>query len=212
MDSRLYVITGQAFLRGRRLEDVIAAAIRGGADTIQLREKDYSGRELLEAGHLLRRVTRELGARLIINDRIDVAHAVDADGVHLGQGDLPIAAARAILGPDKIVGLSTHNVEEAVLAERAGANYIGLGPMKPTQTKLDTEPVVGPSGLREVRRHVQLPIVAIGGIKQEDVAEIIRSGANAVAIISAVIGSDDVEGAARAIRTLVDAERKGERA
>ena len=163
MDSRLYVITGQSFLKGRRLEDVIAAAIRGGADTIQLREKDLNGRELLAAGQLLRRVTRELGARLIVNDRIDVAKAVDADGVHLGQGDLPIEVARAILGPDKIVGLSTHNVEEAVAAERAGANYIGLGPMKPTTTKLDPEPVVGPSGVREVRRHVRLPIVAIGG-------------------------------------------------
>ena len=207
MDSRLYVITGQAFLKGRRLEDVIAAAIRGGADTIQLREKEFTGRELLAAGQVLRRVTRELGARLIVNDRIDVAKAVDADGVHLGQSDLPIEAARAILGPDKIVGLSTHNVEEAVAAERAGANYIGLGPMKPTTTKLDTEPVVGPSGVREVRRRVRLPIVAIGGIKQADVAEIIRSGANAVAIISAIVGSDDVEAAARTIRNIVDEER-----
>jgi thiamine-phosphate pyrophosphorylase len=207
MDSRLYVITGQAFLKGRRLEDVIAAAIRGGADTVQLREKDFNGRELLAAGYVLRRVTRDLGARLIVNDRIDVARAVDADGVHLGQNDLPIEVARAILGPDKIVGLSTHNVEEAVAAERAGANYIGLGPMKPTMTKLDTEPVVGPIGVREVRRHVRLPIVAIGGIKQEDVAEIIRSGANAVAIISAIVGSDDVEAAARNIRNIVDEER-----
>ena len=207
MDSRLYVITGQAFLKGRRLEDVIAAAIRGGADTIQLREKDLNGRELLASGQLLRRVTRELGARLIVNDRIDVARAIDADGVHLGQNDLPIEVARAILGPDKLVGLSTHNVEEAVAAERAGANYIGLGPMKPTTTKLDTEPVVGPIGVREVRRHVKLPIVAIGGIKQEDVAEIIRSGANAVAIISAIVGSDDVEAAARNIRSIVDQER-----
>ncbi|MGB8955154.1 MAG: thiamine phosphate synthase, partial [Tumebacillaceae bacterium] len=202
-----YVITGQAFLKGRRLEDVIAAAIRGGADTVQLREKDFNGRELLASGHLLRRVTRDLGARLIVNDRIDVAKAVDADGVHLGQNDLPIEVARAILGPDKLVGLSTHNVEEAVAAERAGANYIGLGPMKPTTTKLDTEPVVGPIGVREVRRHVRLPIVAIGGIKQEDVAEIIRSGANAVAIISAIVGSDDVEAAARNIRNIVDEER-----
>jgi thiamine-phosphate pyrophosphorylase len=207
VDSRLYVITGHQFLKGRPLEDVIRAAILGGADTIQLREKDYSGRELLQAGTVLRQLTRELGARLIVNDRIDVAKAIDADGVHLGQGDLPIEVARAILGPDKIVGLSTHNVAEAVAAERAGANYIGLGPMKPTQTKLDTEPVVGPAGIKEVRRHVALPIVAIGGIKQEDVAEIIRSGANAVAIISAIVGSDDVEGAARMVRAIVDEER-----
>jgi thiamine-phosphate pyrophosphorylase len=207
MDSRLYVITGDQFLGGRPLEDVIRAAILGGADCIQLREKNYSGRELLEAGQVLRRLTREYGARLIINDRIDVARAVDADGVHLGQGDLPIEVAREILGPDKIVGLSTHNVSEAVAAERAGANYIGLGPMKPTTTKLDTDPVVGPAGVAEVRAHVGLPIVAIGGIKREDVAEIIRNGANSVAIISAIIGAEDVEGAAREIRNIVDLER-----
>jgi thiamine-phosphate pyrophosphorylase len=207
MDSRLYVVTGDTFLKGRSLEDVIRAAIAGGADCIQLREKDYTGRQLLEAGHLLRRITREMGARLIINDRIDVAKAVDADGVHLGQSDLPIEVAREILGTGKIVGLSTHNVEEAVAAERAGADYIGLGPMKPTTTKLDTDPVVGPQGVKAVRAHVKLPIVAIGGIKQEDVAEIIRCGANGVAIISAIIGAEDVRGAAGAIRSIVDRER-----
>ncbi|MGZ4121710.1 MAG: thiamine phosphate synthase [Tumebacillaceae bacterium] len=207
MDSRLYVVTGEAFLRGRPLEEVIRAAIAGGADCIQLREKNYNGRELLAAGHLLRRITREAGVRLIINDRIDVAKAVDADGVHLGQGDLPIEVARDILGPGKIVGLSTHNVEEAVAAERAGADYIGLGPMKPTSTKLDTDPVVGPQGVLAVRAHVKLPIVAIGGIKQEDVAEIIRNGANGVAIISAIIGAEDVQGAAQGIRSIVDRER-----
>ncbi|PWK14422.1 thiamine phosphate synthase [Tumebacillus permanentifrigoris] len=207
MDSRLYVLTGHAYYKGRQLKDVIAAALRGGADCIQLREKDYSGRELLEAGHLLRRLTREAGVKLIINDRIDVARAVDADGVHLGQGDLPIQVAREILGAGKIVGLSTHNVEEAVAAERAGADYIGLGPMKPTQTKLDTEPVVGPAGVLEVRRHVRLPIVAIGGITAADTAEIIRCGANSVAVVSAVVGADDVEAAARELREIVDRER-----
>jgi thiamine-phosphate pyrophosphorylase len=207
MDSRLYVITGHQFLKGRSLEDVIRAAIKGGADCIQLREKDYTGRELLEAGTLLRRVTREMGVKFIVNDRVDVAKAVDADGVHLGQSDLPIQAARDLLGPGKLVGLSTHNVAEAVEAERLGADYIGLGPMKPTATKLDTEPVVGPQGVKEVRKHVKLPIIAIGGIKEEDVAEIIRSGANGVAVVSAIIGSDDVRRAAERMRAIVDQER-----
>jgi len=211
MDSRLYVITGSAFLRGRSLEEVITAAIRGGADTIQLREKDFGGRALLEAGRLLRRITAEHGVRLIVNDRIDVAIGVDADGVHLGQSDLPITVARDILGPGKIVGLSTHSVAEAVAAERAGADYIGLGPMFPTRTKLDTEPVVGPDGVRDVRRHVRLPIVAIGGIRPEHAAEIIGNGANAVAVISAVIGADDVEGAARTVRQIVDRKREEQR-
>jgi thiamine-phosphate pyrophosphorylase len=207
MDFRLYCVTGHAFLRGRRLEDVIGAAIRGGADCVQLREKDFNGRELLETGRLLRRLTREHGVTFIVNDRIDVARAVEADGVHLGQNDLPIEVARDILGPGKIVGLSTHNVREAVEAERVGADYIGLGPMRETTTKLDTEPVVGPAGLAEVRRHVRLPIVAIGGIREQDMAEIIRSGADGVAVISALIGADDVEETARRMRRIVDVER-----
>ncbi|TCP59506.1 thiamine-phosphate diphosphorylase [Tumebacillus sp. BK434] len=207
MDSRLYVVTGHAFLQGRTLESVIRAAIQGGADCIQLREKEYTGRQLLEAGLLLRRITAEAGVRLIVNDRIDVARAVDADGVHLGQSDLPLQAAREMLAPGKIVGISTHNVQEARAAERMGADYIGLGPMKPTSTKLDTEPVVGPAGVKEVRQHVRLPIVAIGGIKADDVAEIIRNGANSVAVVSAVIAADDVEAAARQIRSIVDQER-----
>ncbi|WP_172844437.1 thiamine phosphate synthase [Tumebacillus algifaecis] len=207
MDSRLYVVTGHQFLKGRSLESVIRAAIHGGADCIQLREKEYTGRQLLEAGLLLRRITKEMGATLIVNDRIDVARAVDADGVHLGQSDLPIQVAREMLAVGKIVGISTHNVAEAVAAERSGADYIGFGPIKQTATKQDTEPVVGAAGLQEVRRHVSLPIVAIGGIKAEDVAEIIRNGANGVAVVSAVIGSDDVQAAAQNIRQIVDLER-----
>ncbi|MFD2168825.1 thiamine phosphate synthase [Tumebacillus lipolyticus] len=207
MDSRLYLVTGHQFLNGRSLESVIRAAISGGVDCVQLREKDFTGRELLEAGRLIRHITRELHVTFIVNDRIDVARAVDADGVHLGQSDLPIQAARDILGPGKIVGLSTHNVQEAMEAERLGADYIGLGPMRKTMTKLDTEPVVGPAGVKKVREHVSLPIVAIGGIKEDDVAEIIRSGASSVAVVSAIIASSDVEATARRMRQLVDHER-----
>ncbi|MFC4767322.1 thiamine phosphate synthase [Effusibacillus consociatus] len=208
MDSRLYVITGKSFLKGRRLEDVIREAIDGGADCIQLREKDISSRELLEMGRLLRQITKEKAIPFIVNDRLDIALAVDADGIHLGQDDMPIEIARKLLGPDKIIGISTHGVEEAVAAELAGADYIGLGPIKATQTKLDTEPVIGIEGIREVRRHVSLPIVAIGGVKQEDAAEIVQAGANGVAVISAVIGADDVYQASSALRAQVDRVRE----
>lgn len=208
MDSRLYVITGSAFLKGRRLEDVIRQAIGGGADCIQLREKEATSRELLEMAVLLRRITRETDIRFIVNDRVDIALAADADGVHLGQDDLPIAVARKLLGPEKIIGISTHSVQEAIAAEQAGADYIGLGPIHPTQTKLDAEPVIGVEGVREVRRHVSIPIVAIGGIKQPDVAEIIRAGANGVAVISAIIGANDVYAAAAAMRAEVDRIRE----
>jgi thiamine-phosphate pyrophosphorylase len=208
MDSRLYVITGNAFLNGRSLEEVIRKVISGGADCIQLREKDVSTRELLEMGSVLRRITRENGVPFIVNDRLDIALAVEADGVHLGQDDLPIEAARKIMGPHKIIGISTHDVKEAVAAERAGADYIGLGPVKATQTKLDAEPAIGVEGIREVRRHVSLPIVAIGGIKQGDVADIIRAGATGVAVISAVIGADDVFRASFDMRKEVDRIRR----
>ncbi|WP_096184209.1 thiamine phosphate synthase [Effusibacillus lacus] len=208
LDSRLYVITGSAFLKGRKLEDVILQAIGGGADCIQLREKDVSSRELLEMAVLLRKLTKETGTTFIVNDRVDIAQAVGADGVHLGQQDLPIAVAREILGPDKIIGISTHDSKEAIEAERSGANYIGLGPVHPTPTKSDAEPAIGLQGIREVCRHVSIPVVAIGGIKQKDVEDIIRSGASGVAVISAVIGADDVHAAAKAMRDAVDRVRK----
>lgn len=208
MDSRLYVITGNAFLQGRRLEDVILQAIQGGADCIQLREKELSSRELLETGRLLRRITAENNIRFIVNDRLDIALAVDADGVHLGQDDLPIDVARRLLGPEKIIGISTHDAQEAIAAEKAGADYIGVGPIKATQSKSDAAPAIGLEGVQEIRRHVSLPIVAIGGIKQDDVAGIIRSGANGIAVISAIIGADDVYQAASAMRSEVDRIRR----
>lgn len=208
MDSRLYVITGSVFLKGRRLEDVISDAIRGGADCIQLREKDLPARELLEMAIVLRRLTREKGIPFIVNDRLDIALAADADGVHLGQDDLPIGMARELLGSGKIIGISTHDSREAVDAERAGADYIGLGPVNPTETKPDAAAAIGADGVREVRRHVSIPIVAIGGIKREHVAEIVRAGANGVAAISGIIGADDVYKAAREMRETVDRVRE----
>ncbi|BCJ85776.1 thiamine phosphate synthase [Effusibacillus dendaii] len=209
MDSRLYLITGTDFLKNRSLLDTVAAAIEGGADCVQLREKNASSRQLLQMAIDLRKLTAKYNVPLIVNDRVDIALAADADGVHLGQDDLPIDIARKMLGPNKIIGISTHNVEEAIEAERAGASYIGVGPFKPTSTKTDTQPVVGLAGIRQIRQAVSLPIVAIGGIQQPDVSDIIQSGANGVAVISAIMAADDVLAAASGIRAAVDRVRGG---
>ncbi|ADG06508.1 thiamine phosphate synthase [Kyrpidia tusciae] len=188
----LYAITDRRFYRGRSLEEVAGDWLAGGVTCIQLREKDLNTRELLEAGRVLRRMTRAAGALLIVNDRVDVAMALDADGVHLGQGDLPIRAAREILGEGRIIGVSTHNVEEAREAAIQGANYIGVGPMRATTTKTDTKPVVGIAGLRRIRQAVDLPIIAIGGIRLEDAEELAAAGADGLAVIRGLVDTEDI--------------------
>ena len=152
-------------------------------------------RELVAVARQLRALTTRHSALLIINDRTDVAKLVDADGVHLGQDDLPPAAARAILGPDKIIGLSTHSLDQAQAAARAGiADYIGFGPIYATTTKEHPDPVQGLAALRVVRRHVHLPIVAIGGITAATMRDVRDAGADAVAMIGDIVGAADVRG------------------
>lgn len=199
MNSRLYVVTGSEWTNGRDVLDVVRDAIVGGADVIQLREKNWSGRQLYETGLLLRQLTREHGVRLIVNDRVDVAYAIQADGVHLGQTDVPIHVARVILGSRGIVGISAHTVEEAIEAEKAGADYIGVGPFRDTITKQDTEPVIGIEGIRSIRDKVSLPIIAIGGIQAEDVDDIITAGANGVAVVRAILAAENVTSTAKDI-------------
>ncbi len=205
IDCTLYVITGEKTALGRPPGEVAKAAIAGGATVIQLREKDCPVRRLIEIGRELRRLTREKDVTLIINDRVDVALAVEADGVHLGQDDLPPAVARQILGLEKIIGISTHSLEEALLAQQQGADYIAVGPVFATKTK-DT--AVGPVGLdllRQMEGKITVPIVAIGGITIENAPEVVRAGADGVAVISAVTGVPNVKEAALA---LSDAVRK----
>ena len=177
-------------------------AIRGGADVVQLRGKDLSSAELYLEALALRRLTRSLGVPLIINDRVDIALAVDADGVHLGQDDLPVAAARRLLGPDKIIGLSTHSLEQVRAACAQDIDYLSIGPIFPTRTKL----IEGPLGLdlvREARTFVRVPIVAIGGISEKNIAEVRRAGADIAAVVSAVVGAADVEAGARTLKQML---------
>lgn len=166
-------------------------ALDAGVRLFQLRMKTPETRRLYEMAAVLCPLVRKGGGTFIVNDRCDVAVAVEADGVHLGQEDLPLADARAILGPGKLIGISTHNLVQATEAEAGGADYIGFGPIFPTATKENPDPVVGVAGLREVRAKVRLPIVAIGGIKAGNIGEVKSAGADCCAVVSAVLSAPD---------------------
>jgi len=194
---RLYVITGEEFHPGRPLLDVMTEALEGGADIIQMRDKKSSKKVILEKAKMLRELTRKYDVPFIVNDHIDVALAVDADGVHLGQDDLPLVEARKIVG-DKIIGISTHSIEQAREAEKNGADYIGVGPIFPTKTKEDVVPPVTTSYLKEVVREISIPFVPIGGIKLHNIDEVLDAGGTCVCVISAVVGSEDVKGTCEA--------------
>lgn len=203
---RLIVITDPDCGRGRDLLDVVRAGLAGGAPAIQLRAKHLPTRQLLDLGKALRELTRSSGALLFVNDRIDVALAVAADGAHLGQDDLRIQAARRIVPAPFLLGVSVDTPEEAVVAEKAGASYVGLGPVYATGSKLDAGPVIGPAGVRAVRAVCGLPIVAIGGIDAANAAEAVQAGADGVAVIRAVMGAEDPGVAAS---TLIAAVERG---
>ena len=196
LDLTLYVITDRR-LSGRTHEEVAEAAILGGATAIQFREKDAPTREMVEIATRLRAITRRYGVPLIVNDRVDVALAVDADGVHVGTDDMPVAVAKRLVGPGRIVGASASTVEEALAAVEQGADYLGVGSIFATGTKVDAGPPVGIERIAEVKARVPVPVVAIGGIHHGNVAEVIRAGADGVAVISAVVAAEDVADAAR---------------
>jgi thiamine-phosphate pyrophosphorylase len=202
-DPSLYVITDSRIGGGRPTEDIVAAAIRGGATMIQLREKAWAAKDLLEVGRRLLAITRPTGVPLIVNDRVDVALAIDADGVHVGQDDLPVSVARRLLGPDKVVGTSAGTVEEARQAELDGADYVGVGSVFATTSKPDAGIAIGPDALRRIREAIHIPVVAIGGITASNAADAIAAGAHGVAVISSVVGAEDVASAARRLAEVV---------
>ena len=199
---RLYVIVDNAAAKDRDLAWIADQAIRGGADVIQLRDKARSTAALLKDATRIRQITQAAGISLIINDRVDVALAVEADGVHLGQDDLPLAAARRLLRDGQLIGASTHSLEQAQAAACAGADYIAVGPIFPTPTK----PASGSVGLpliRLVRAHVQQPVVVIGGVDQTTLPTILEAGATCVAVVRAVCAADDPQAAARQLKRLL---------
>lgn len=204
LDLRVYVITHAGF-RGRSHEEVARAALAGGATLLQLRDKQASARSLVETARRLVALARPEGIPVVVNDRVDVALAAGADGVHVGEEDLAVADARRILGPHGVVGASAGTVEEAVRAEREGADYVGVGPVFPTGTKPDAGAAIGLEGLSRIAGAVRIPVVGIGGITPDNAAEVVRAGAAGVAVISAVADAEDMVEATRRLRQAVDA-------
>ena len=189
---RLYAIIGPAQAGGRSPVEVAAALLEAGVGLIQLRDKQASSGELYASARHVAECVRTGKAIFIVNDRADVARAVDADGVHVGQDDLPVESARAIVGPNKWVGCSTHNLEQVREAERSSADYVAFGPIFATASKENPDPVVGLIGLREARQAIRKPLVAIGGITLENARAVIEAGADSVAVISALVGAPDI--------------------
>lgn len=206
MDPTLYVILDRAAAGGRDLDEILAATIEGGCRMIQLRDKAWPSGRLWPLAERLRERCRRAGVTFVVNDRVDLALALDADGVHLGQDDLPPHAARSLLRPRMILGRSTHSLEQATAARADGADYIAVGSMFATATKPDFE-LVGPALLRRVRPLTPLPLIGIGGITDVNVGEVIRAGADGVAVISAVCAAADPAAATRRFLTAIHAAR-----
>ena len=190
--SGLYVILDPSVSSGRPLPDVLKAAATAGGRIFQYRNKMASMKTAYVEALPLRKLACDLGVLFIVNDRCDLALAVDADGVHLGQGDLPLDLARKVMGPDKLIGISTHNPEQVRAATAGGPDYLGFGPIFTPVSKSDHDPVVGIEGLKAIRPLTPLPIFAIGGITLDQVEAVMRAGANGVAVISAILKAPDI--------------------
>lgn len=199
IDYSLYLCTDRNLTAD--IERTVALAIEGGVTVVQLREKNCTGKEFFDVATRLKKITAQKNIPLIINDRIDIAQAVDAAGVHVGQTDLPCKVARKILGAEKIIGVSVSNVEEAIQAELDGANYLGVGAMFTTNTKTDAK-LVTLDTLKKIRAAVKIPIVAIGGINLETISKIKPAKIDGVAVVSAIIAAENPKRAAFELREI----------
>lgn len=204
----LYVVTDRNLSRGRSEEEVVLSAIRGGATAIQLRAKDWTDAEFLEVARKIREITRKMDVLFIVNDRVPIALEVGADGVHVGQKDIPAREARKVLGDDFILGVTAENPEQAVRAEADGADYLGTRAVFYTTTKKYEGPPLGLSGLKQIVNSVKIPVVAIGGINKENARSVLTTGVCGIAVVSAVVAQPDIEDAARKLREIVDSSKK----
>jgi thiamine-phosphate pyrophosphorylase len=205
IDFNLYLITNQRACGWRDLMPVVEEALKGGVKAVQLREKDLSSRELYELAQEMRDITSRYGARLFINDRIDIALAVDADGVHLGHGSIPIQIARQLMGEEKLIGISCHGRESAVAAQEKGADFITYGPVFHTPSKAAYGTPVGIGSLREVTSRLRIPVFALGGIIGRNTRQVIDAGAHGIALISAVIAAENPREEAKKLLALLHA-------
>jgi thiamine-phosphate pyrophosphorylase len=205
-DPTLYLVTDPDLARGRVLAEVVAAAVSGGVTLVQLRDKQADGRVLLETARALKAMLDPQGVPLLINDRADVAYAAGA-GCHIGQSDLPADAARAIIGPDAILGVSIDEVRQADAVDPDLVDYVAYGPFAATATKSDAGGPIGADGLAAVRKQIMLSLIAIGGIDARNVARAVRAGADGIAVVSAIMAATDPEGASRQLRMAIDVPR-----
>ena len=208
IDYSLYLVTDRGLARGRSTLEIVKAAVRGGATCVQLREKACSTLDFIKQALAIKDFLKSRGVPLIINDRVDVALAAEADGVHLGQTDMPLDIAKRILAGSMIIGISAESLEDAIEAEKGGADYLGVSPIYATPTKTDTAPPLGLKGLRAIREAVSLPLVGIGGLNRDNAAAVIQNGANGVAVVSAIVSADDPAKAARDLFQIIDEARK----
>ena len=207
-DLSLYLVTDRDLSLGRSTVDIVRAAVAGGVTCVQLREKNRPTRQFMAEARAVRDLLAGTATTLIINDRIDVALAVGADGVHLGQSDMSVADARRVAGANMLIGVSAECVEDAVRAQAQGADYVGISPVFPTPTKTDAGPPLGLEGVRRIRAAVSLPLVGIGGIGPGNAAEVIRAGCDGVAVVSAIVSAADPGRAAAELRTIIDSAKE----
>ena len=203
---RLYLVTDQSSAAGRTLTDVVAAAVQGGVTCVQLREKELNTRDFFAQAILLKELLAPYGIPLVINDRIDVALACGAQGVHLGQSDMPVEEARRLLPPDVFIGWSVETMDDVVRSAALPVDYLGVSPIHATPTKTDTQAPWGLEGLRRVRSATALPLVAIGGIHAGNARDVMSAGADGLAVVSALCGAQDPRAAAAALRRVMDAD------
>lgn len=200
---KLYLVTDKSLSLGRSLEEVVAAAVKGGVTMVQLREKDASTGEFIRQAQSIKRMLKPLGIPLIINDRIDVAMAVDADGVHIGQSDMPYEIARKLLGPEKIIGLSVESIDDVLAANKMDVDYVGISPVFATPTKTDTAHPFGLDGLKDAVRLSVHPTVAIGGMNSSTAASVMQTGCDGIAVVSAISSAQDPADAAMELKSQV---------
>ncbi len=206
-DLSVYLVTDPALTAAKGLAATVAEAVEGGATLVQLRDKEGSTRALIDAANALMSLLKSRGVKLIINDRIDVALAIGADGVHLGQDDMPVAAARRLLGPRAIIGISISEMAHVPTADPAVVDYAGIGHVFPTRTKAKLGPALGIDGFRALRERVAMPVVAIGGIEPDTTGPVIAAGADGVAIVSGIVAAPNPKAAATQYALAVAAAR-----
>lgn len=204
-----YLVTDSGLSRKGTLSDV-KEVVESGCRIVQYREKDKSTKEMVSEASEIKRICGD-HAIFLVNDRIDVALAVDADGVHIGQDDMPIETARKLLGPEKIIGLSVSTIDEAIQAEGNGADYVGVGPIFNTSTKTDAGKGIGPSKIKDIKNKISIPVVAIGGINKDNCSSVVENGADSVVAISAIVCSDNVKKETKSFIDLIIEIKKRER-